>query len=58
MMAVISWMMGHSAIEMAVLLGISEALALVFPSDSGFGGMLAGLIKALKGLGAKEPGAQ
>lgn len=48
-----NWMMLAS-----VLLGISEALALLakaVPGLSGFGGILAGFISFLQGVGAKSP---
>lgn len=57
MVALIGWLSSHLVVILGVLLAISEALAVLFPADSGFGGILAGLIKFLKGFGAKEPGA-
>lgn len=55
MSAVIAWIVANWATIATVLLGVSEALALVFPPTSGFGGILAGLIKWIKGLGVKDP---
>lgn len=55
MTAVIAWLMANWGMIAAILLGVSEALALAFPATTGFGGILAGIIKFLKGLGAKDP---
>jgi hypothetical protein len=55
MSAVIAWLMANWGMIATVLLGISEALAVVFPSSTGFGGILAGIIKFLQGLGAQPP---
>ena len=52
----LAYLMDHATLILSCLLGFSEALALLFPSSSGFGGILAGLIKILKGAGIKEPG--
>ena len=43
-----AWLTEHASLILSVALGLSEVLALVFPADSGFGGILAGLIKLLK----------
>lgn len=53
-----AWLTEHLPIVLSILLGLSEGLALAFPSTTGFGGVLAGVVKALKGLGAKAPGEQ
>lgn len=53
-----SWLMANWGMIATVLLGLSEALALMFPASTGFGGILAGVIKFLKGLGAKDPAGQ
>ena len=53
--SVFSWFAANWSIIASVLLGISEALGLVFPSSSGFGGILAGIIKFLSGVGIKPP---
>jgi len=50
----IAWIMAHMDLIVAVLLGLSETLALVFPSETGFGGILAGAVKFLKGIAAKQ----
>lgn len=55
MAALIAWLSLHWAVIASVLLGVSEALAVVFPSSTGFGGMIAGLIKILKSFGAQAP---
>lgn len=49
-----AWLIDHLMPIVGVLLGISEALAVAFPSESGFGGILAGFIKFLKAIGAKD----
>lgn len=54
----IQWIVSNFPVILGVLLGISEALGLLFPSESGFGGILAGIIKFLKSVGAKDPGAK
>lgn len=51
----IAWMTANWGMLAAVALGISESLALLFPSQSGFGGLLAGMIKFLKMFGIKDP---
>lgn len=51
------WLMQNWAMVATVLLGISEALAVVFPASTGVGGILAGVIKVLKGAGVKPPSA-
>lgn len=51
----ISWLVSHAVVILSVLLGISEALALIFPPQSGVAGFLQAAIKFLKSLGAKEP---
>jgi hypothetical protein len=50
----IAWMMAHAELILAVLLGLSETLALIFPASSGVGGILAAVISVLKKLGAKK----
>jgi len=55
MSAVISWLVANWGMIASVLLGVSESLALAFPSSTGFGGILAGVIKFVKGLGVKPP---
>jgi hypothetical protein len=55
MSAIVAWIVANWGMVATVLLGISEALALAFPSSSGFGGIIAGIISFLKGLGAKPP---
>lgn len=49
-----NWLMNNYGLVASMLLIISEGLALAFPSGSGFGGILAGVIKTLKGLGVKD----
>lgn len=49
------WLVAHAALVLSILLGLSETLALVFPSSTGFGGVLAAIVKGLKALGAKDP---
>jgi hypothetical protein len=44
------WLRENEALILSSLLGLSEVLALFFPSESGFGGILAGAIKVLKKL--------
>lgn len=43
---------------LSVVLGLSEVLAvaqvLLFPNNAGFGGIVAGIIKFLKGLGVSD----
>lgn len=51
----LSWLIAHEELVLAVLLGVSELLALLFPASSGFGGIVAGMVKVLKKLGAKKP---
>lgn len=51
---IVSWLMSHWDVISTVLLSLSEALALLFPSENGFGGILAGIIKSLRGMGAKD----
>lgn len=55
MSAVIAWLVANWGIIATVLLGISEALAVIFPSSTGAGGIIAGIISFLKSLGAKPP---
>jgi hypothetical protein len=55
MTAVIAWLMANWGMIATILLGVSEALALAFPASSGFGGIVAGIVKFLKGLGVKDP---
>lgn len=54
-----SWLMDHLSVLMTCLLVVSEALAAVFqilfPDNKGVSGFLAGLIKLLQALGAKDP---
>lgn len=55
MSSAISWLSANYGVIASVLLGVSECLALLFPSSSGFGGILAGVIKFLKGLNVQPP---
>ena len=55
MSAIIAWIAANWMTVATVLLGISEALHLVFPSSSGFGGFIGSIITWLKGLGVKDP---
>lgn len=48
MAALINFLIDHKDIIGGAVLAISELLALIFPSDKGFGGIVAGLIKFLK----------
>lgn len=52
------WLIDHLGVFMTGLLVISEALAAVFqilfPENKGVSGFLAGLIKLLQALGAKD----
>ena len=50
------WLIDHAPIVLSICLGVSESLALAFPPATGFGGILAGIIKFVKMLGGKEPG--
>lgn len=52
------WLTTNLPLILGVLLAISEGLSLLFPASTGAGGILAGIVKVLKALGAKEPGAQ
>lgn len=47
------WIIDHYSILTTILLGVSEILSLIFPPESGVGGILAGIIKALKKAGVK-----
>lgn len=47
------WLGQHLVVVLSSLLAVSELLAVWFPS---IGGIMAGVIKGLKALGAKEPG--
>lgn len=51
----LQWLIAHEEIVLSVLLGLSEILALIFPASTGFGGIVAGLVKMLKKVGAKKP---
>jgi hypothetical protein len=53
MSAIWAWFLAHYGMIASVLLGVSESLAVAFPSSTGFGGIIAGLIKFLQSLGAK-----
>lgn len=55
--SVVQWLVANYGMIATVLLGISESLALIFPSPSGFGGILASLIGFLKKIGTKPPSA-
>lgn len=55
MSLVISWISANWAMIASILLGISECLSLAFPSTTGFGGILAGIVKFIKGLNVKPP---
>ena len=46
------WILAHSAVILMVLLTVSEILGAVAPA--GAGGIIAGIISALKALGAKD----
>jgi hypothetical protein len=56
MSAVIAWLMANWMLIASALLGISEALHVIFPSSDGFGGFVNAVIQFLKGIGAKDPG--
>lgn len=47
------WMIDHYSLLATILLGISEVLSLIFPPQSGVGGILAAIIKVLKQAGVK-----
>ena len=49
-----AWLVDHWPAIVAALLAVSEGLAVLFPSQSGFGGILAGIVKVLKALGAAK----
>lgn len=53
------WLMGHMSLLMSCALLLSESVAavvqLLFPENKGVSGMLAGVIKFLQSLGAKDP---
>lgn len=55
----IAFVMNHQAAMLALLLVVSEGLSLaaqlLFPDNKGISGVLSGLVKALKALGAKKP---
>lgn len=51
-----AWLLANWSLIATVLLGISEALALIPGLDSK--GILAGIINFLKGLGVKDPQAK
>ncbi len=57
--SIIAFFVNHHDVMLALLLVASEGLALgvqlLFPDNKGVGGVLAGLVKALKALGAKKP---
>ncbi len=50
---IFAWIAVNWGVVPSILLGISELLALVFPSKTGFGGILAGFITFLSGLKEK-----
>lgn len=52
-----TWLMTNWGLVASVLLGVSESLSLIFPSQNGFGGIVSGIVKALQSIGAKAPGA-
>ena len=53
-----TWLTQNYGPFLVVLLTLSEGLAVVFPSKTGFGGFLAGAIKLFKGLGVKDASGQ
>ena len=57
MSAIIAWLMSNWGMVASILLVISEALAFVFPASTGFGGILAGIVKFLQSIGTKPPSA-
>lgn len=54
----LAFLIAHESLILMILLAVSEVLAVIFPADSGFGGIVAGAVKLLKSVGAKEPGQQ
>lgn len=48
------WLSANYGLVASALLIVSEGLALVFPATSGFGGVIAGVIKGLKSFGVKD----
>lgn len=55
MSQILTWFGANWGLVASVLLGVSESLSLAFPSESGFGGILSGVIKGLKSIGTKPP---
>lgn len=53
--SVFQWLVANYGMIATVLLGISESLALIFPSPSGFGGILAAIKGFLIRIGTKPP---
>lgn len=51
----LDWLRENESVVLTSLLGLSEVLALFFPSEAGFGGILAGFIKILKKLKEDKP---
>jgi len=45
-----AWFNAHSAAILGSLLAVSEGLSLIFPSSSGFGGILAAIVKVGQAL--------
>lgn len=54
------WIIDHFALILSAILVLSESAAaivqLLFPDNKGVSGVIAGIIKFLQGIGAKEPG--
>jgi hypothetical protein len=53
--SVFGWFETNWGLVATILLGVSESLSLLFPSTTGFGGILASLIGFLKTIGTKPP---
>lgn len=54
-LGVIGWLAQNWGTIASALLLVSEGLAMVFPATTGFGGILAGIIKFTKGLKVQPP---
>lgn len=52
---IIGWLAKNWGSIASALLLVSEGLAMMFPASTGFGGILAGLIKFIKGLNVQSP---
>ena len=50
-----NWLMNNWGMIATVLLGVSESMAVAFPSSTKAGGIIAGIVKFLKQLGTKDP---